>query len=133
MDFSGRGARLTFVWFASFAIISVILAYIQNLDGQWEIARDPHATTGVIISTDCENHALVHYRYQISGNTYLGKASRTINCEKLEVNDQIRIFYAGDDPGTNELYDPQKTLISAVIFTGTAAFFLSSMIVLAFF
>ena len=85
-----------------------VAATTRAEDGLWEVARNPLATTGVIVSTDCENHALVHYRYQADGTTYSGKASRTINCKKLEVNNQIQIFYAGDDPATNELYDTQK-------------------------
>jgi hypothetical protein len=86
-------------WLLLVATISTILAKAQNLDEVLAIARDPVATTGTIVLTDCENHALVYYAYEADGKTYSGRATRTFRCEQLQTGNPIQLFYAREAPG----------------------------------
>jgi hypothetical protein len=117
-------------WLLLIAVISTILASVQNINELITIARDPLATTGGVVSTDCKNHKLTYYRYEVNGKTYSGQSSRTDDCERLKAGNPIQIFYAREAPGISELFDPKKNLIGAIIFTGVTSIFSSTMIIL---
>ena len=65
------------IWFLLAVTVSGLLAYVQNFDDLLTIARDPISTTGAIVSTDCKNHALVQYRYDVNGKMLFGKFNVT--------------------------------------------------------
>jgi hypothetical protein len=80
--------------------------------------------------TECTNHALVHYRYEVGGQTYSGWTNRGNDCNSMKKGDDVLIYYSKRNPDMSEASDPREALVGELTIIGLAAFFSPPAIIL---
>lgn len=119
-------------WLALAAFIFFFLGN-QNIPKLRAIAAESDSIEGTVSSTDCANHAVVSYQYEIGAHVYTGQTSFGGVCNNLKSGDKITVYYARQSPELSELTDPSKALRNEIMAAGAAAIFGPPVIILGIF
>jgi hypothetical protein len=116
-----------------FACLTFLILYISYISDLRAIDKNSGAIDGFIVSTDCKNHAIVHYQYSIGSETYRGHDHLNDACITLNIGDKIHVYYDRLSPKINTTMAPHAAFVDAVIGAIFASIFVSSAIALCFF
>ena len=96
--------------------------FAENIALLRAISEEPASVDGFITETDCNDHALVHYKYRVEERNYEGQA-KLGDCATLKPGNNIRIYYAKSSPRLAATAEPREAFIVELIAAaiGTAA------------
>jgi len=117
------------VWWIALAAGLVLGLGALNLPRLYRIATHPVLAEAVVFSTDCSNHALVHYRYTAANQLYFGRSHLGQECSRLGPGDRIHVYLSEADPSLSEAGSPRAALINELTTVALAALFAPSFII----
>ena len=103
-------------WVIGLAVAALVLGG-DDLKRYGAISGDPVKAAATVTGTDCNNHAMVRYKYAISGTEYAGSESSGDICGLMKSGDQVALYYARNKPEVSGLRAPAATFHNALFRT----------------
>jgi hypothetical protein len=72
-----------------------------NLLNYRRLANEGTQIVGAITTTECQNHNLVRYSFEVGGQQYEGMGGSPGNCGEFAPGDPVEVWYVPDDPNIN--------------------------------
>src|SRR5262245_61724800 len=101
-----------------------------NLPKYYRLHRNGKETVGTVTSTDCAQHSLIRYSFDVDGQKHGGQG--TGDCPNLAPGAQLEVWYLPEDPSVNVLYSASSRFWNECISVGMVMIF-PPAIITAFF
>lgn len=109
--------RFLVLWLAGATLIAAVLSR-GNLPRLYPLSKRGITTCGIVTEIDMNNHDLVHYWYQVNGQTYSGVQQGGVDGELTAFSSDCRgyaVYYLPEAPGISCIGDPTHMLDNELI------------------
>lgn len=105
-----------------------------NLPRFGRLASDGVQAQATVTTTDCRNHGVVRYKFEVNGQEVTGAGQPGWGnppCEQLHAGDRLAVWYLPADPAVNLPGEPGPRLTNELVFVGVTAVGMPALVALA--
>ena len=114
-------------WLLGFGLYLFLAAMVAitigslNLMKYRRISNEGKQIVGTVTATDCQNHNLIRYSFEVGERQYAGMGTAPGNCNDTAPGDPVEVWYVPDDPGINVVGSARARYVNELISVSLAS------------